>query len=309
LDIGRKFTEKTGHPVFVELEGASDATYEKIRANWPNVGIDVFFAAPVPMLKATSDGFTVPLTPDKIPNMANYRPFAQKEGTPHGIINEYVNYIIAYRKDIVTTPITKIADFYRPDLKGKLTIMSPHYVPGSLFTTFALSRGGDEKNWQPGVDALIDLAKTGNIGSVYESESVLIRNLVSGDFPVGIGEAGLIGQAASQNANVVALKHWDDGKVYTDGEGIVVIDTPRKDIALDFVNLYLDTENNQHHVDLTGYPSTNSQTHLSASAATYILTADEVQKYGYWPDDEVIVANQDAWLKAWETQIAPLMSK
>jgi putative spermidine/putrescine transport system substrate-binding protein len=64
---------------------------------------------------------------------------------------------------------------------------------------------------------------------------------------------------------------------------------------------------NTLYAQVAGEAPLNAKATAPAKLAHLVFTPDEMKKYVYVPDFNVVLANQDAWAKRWENEIAPLL--
>jgi spermidine/putrescine-binding protein len=101
-----------------------------------------------------------------------------------------------------------------------------------------LWKGGNEKNIKPGLDAVEELARLGNIGVVYSSEADAVRAIATGEAAVGILAAANIYELYRQGVPIDAVFIIPGVKTVVVADVIAVVNGPRKDDALKFVDFF-----------------------------------------------------------------------
>ena len=76
---------------------------------------------------------------------------------------------------------------------------------------------------------------------------------------------------------------------------------------MDFVNFCISPEMNTLYGKVAGEAPLNVKATTPANLAHLSFTATEMEKFVYVPDYAVVLGQQDAWAKRWESDIAPLL--
>ena len=76
---------------------------------------------------------------------------------------------------------------------------------------------------------------------------------------------------------------------------------------LDFINFCISPEMSTLYAEVAGEAPLNVKAKTPDSLKHLAFTPEEFDKYVYVPDFNEVLAQQDAWTKRWENEIAPLL--
>ena len=292
--VAKPFTAKTGIPVEFEVGGTLDRL-AKARVSKGAPLVDITFTTSHVGRLYMSDGLYEKLDLAQIPNSKDLAKEAFRSDYHIGTW-AYV-YTIAYRPDQVKMNITKWADLWSPELKGKVGM--PDFDPSHIITISALLEGGDEKNWQKGQERLKQMKP--NIAAFYATDARSQDLMKTGDAPVqvmlSINAFHLIGQG--MNVKVITP---------TDKPGIVGIDTAgvmagtkKSRHAHEFIDFALSKEIQEQLVAAFKAGPTNMKAVVPAALKGQpgvFTTPAEWKERGYIMNDEVRATTLAAW-KEW----------
>src|SRR5437868_5207219 len=142
--------------------------------------VDVTFTTSHVARLYASDGLLEKLDLAKLPASKDLAKEAFR--SEHAIGGWAYVYTIAYRADQVKTPITKWADLWRPDLKGKIAM--PDFDPSHIITISALLEGGNEKTWEKGQERLRQLKPS--IAAFFSTDARSQDLMKTGEAPVEV---------------------------------------------------------------------------------------------------------------------------
>ena len=311
--IGEEFQAQYNRPVALELHGGPSAVViSKIKSTWPNVKIDVVMVAPAVAVQLYREGYLLELSESNLPVLKDIPDPLELKKVDGKIIAAplyYISYGIVWRTDIIKKPIRSYDDLYDPSLKGLIAMPHPTYGTGDWLINFALWKGGDEKNIKAGLDAVEELAKVGNIGVVYSSEADAIRAIATGEAAVGILGAGNIYELYRQGVPIDAIFIIPGTRTVVVADVIAVVNGPRKDDALKFVNFFLGGDNQEKFSKTVGLPPANSKASADPEVMRWNLKPDEVSMVGYMPDPQYKAEKIDEWVSWWDSTIVPLLKK
>jgi putative spermidine/putrescine transport system substrate-binding protein len=173
----------------------------------------------------------------------------------------------------------------------------------------AMHRGGSAQNLEPGWAFLKELAKSGNIGRVANSDVDVTNSLSSGETSVSF--QGAMGPLElTKNFPIKHLTKMPRASGLLSGiyqEGWVVLKGGKTAGALDFANFTISAENNEFFNAASGAIPTNVKAKVADNLAYLKYTEAEIKESAYIPDWTYISGQVDAWNKHWEKEIAPLL--
>ena len=177
--VAKPLEEQTGLKVEYQASTLA-AAIAKLIASRDNPPFDMLMADSPNLPELMRAGIIEPLTTSDVPNITKLLPKVREFGD-YGIPYLTNAIILTYNSKLVKQPITSYADLLRPDLKGKLGMLTPENT-GGLLTMIALaeSNGGSLDNMEPGFAALAKMRQnitavtpaTVNLLQFYEQEEV-----------------------------------------------------------------------------------------------------------------------------------------
>lgn len=306
--------EKT-HPnmrVAWELhEGSSAAVATKVRATWPNVKYDlidgndpvVHIMAREGWLESVDDLPNLKQVPDKF-ILRNDK--GQATAVPH-----FAGGVTwGYRADLVDKPFTSLEELLEPRFRGKIGLRSLSSWSGLPLVSMARERGGDERNVEPGFAFLKDLAKSGNVVTVANSNTDVINSLNLGETAVFLGNSSEWGRVAANHP--VKLVNRVSGsrslRTYYTLAHWLIPKAPKSDLAKDFANLTLEAGNNGAFAKAISAAPVNMKAAVEDPVGTF-LKPEELDQHAYFCDFKFMSENDQKWLERFDTEIRPLLRR
>ncbi|MCK1526195.1 extracellular solute-binding protein [Bradyrhizobium sp. 182] len=292
--------------------GGSIAILPKIKATWPKHGIDLLTGWDVSWQTIAKEGWAAPVTVEQVPNISDVPQKLLVKDSAGNVIN-IPRTISAlywwYREDLVPFEITKLEDLLDPRLKGKICWPVPSLNSNLQAVSFALHKGGNERNMEPAWDFLKQLARSGNIGRVAIADTDTTTSITSGETWVTFS-AGTAANRIGQNFKLKYLSKAPSQsgfKTFVFHEGWCVLKEGRTDAAFKFANFALRPENNEHFNRSIGGVPVNAKAKPSDDVRHMSFNNEEMERYVYIPDWAYISQEVNAWNKRWEREIQPLL--
>jgi putative spermidine/putrescine transport system substrate-binding protein len=291
-------------------QGGSGAILPKIKATWPNSDYDYVAGWEGSFNGMIKEDWLVPVTTAAIPNLVD---IPQKiivknskdelMAVPRAIGGIY----FAYRQDISPVEVKSIEDLFDPRLKGKICWPGPTQAMMLQIVALALHAGGSEKNMEPGWALMKKLAQSGNIGRVGVTDTDFSTSLTSGETVAGFYSEPQLTDVA-KSFPVVRLTKQPGLPTFLYQSGFAVMkNRPNLQATLDFVNFCISPEMSALYAEVAGEAPLNVKAKTPESLKHLAFTPEEMDKFVYVPDFNVVLSQQDAWSKRWESEIAPLL--
>src|SRR2546422_9278867 len=233
--IAKPFTAKTGIPVEFEVGGTLDRL-AKARVAKAAPLVDITFTTSHVGRLYMSDGLFQKLDMAKLPNARDLAPEALRSDAHLGVW-AYV-YTIAYRPDQVKMDITKWADLWDPQLKGKVGM--PDFDPSHIITISALLEGGNEKTWERGQERLKRLKP--NIAAFFSTDARSQDLMKTGEAPVEVMLSINAYHLREQGLNVTVVEPKDQPGILGIDVATVMAGSKKTAAAYQFVDLLLSKE-------------------------------------------------------------------
>jgi putative spermidine/putrescine transport system substrate-binding protein len=291
-------------------QGGSGAILPKIKAAWPRVEYDYVAGWEGSFNGMMKEDWLVPVTVASVPNLAD---IPQKiivknakgdwEAVPRAVGGIY----FAYRKDICPLELKSVDDLFDPRLKGKLCWPGPTQSMMLQLVALALHSGGNEKNTEPGWALMKKLAQSGNIGRIAVTDTDFTTSLTSGETVGGFYSEPQL-TAPAKSFPVVRLTKQEGMPCFLYQSGFAVMkNRPNLEATLAFINHCISPEMSTLYAEVAGEAPLNVKAKTPDALKHLSFTPAEFDKYVYVPDFDVVLAQQDAWTKRWENEIAPLL--
>jgi len=257
----KTFEEQSGCKVSATYVGSNDDFAPKLAAGG---GVYDLITPSIDTIKTMIDaGFVEPLETDKITEWNNIYPKfrdAEKvsdEGQIYGMPYAWGAIAFMYRKDKFDTPPTSIADLWREDLKGKVSLWDDK---SAIYVAARLEGNNDIYHL---TDAQLEQAKAklieqkplvrkywataGELVDLYAAGEVWISNTWAGYQSALIKEKGI---------DVVEFIPKENAEGWLDS-WMVVKDTPNKDCAYQFLNMQSSELGQCGVANVNGYSAAN----------------------------------------------------
>lgn len=293
--------------------GGSAAILPKIKSQWPdNLQYDMVAGWTPVFLSMVREGWAETVTIETVPNLVDV-PEAlitkDADGNWKNVPRNTNGTYFGYREDICPIEITSIEDFLDPKLKGQILWPDPFYGTNIQMVMLALARGGDEYNMEPGWEFMKELAKSGNIGRVFKTETDMINSLSTGETSLAHGAGSNFVTLARQFPinQLTKVPNSPGLKTAIVVEGWTVMKGGNTAAANDFANWTISAENNEWWASSIGAPPVNDKSAAPAELAPLVFTEAEIQASGYFPDWDYISQQVDGWVKRFEQEIVPLL--
>lgn len=292
--------------------GGSIAILPRIKAKWPNPGIDLLTGWDVSWQTVAREGWAEPVTLEKVPNLASIPQKLLVKDSGGNVINipRTLNTMFwLHREDITPFQLAKLDDLLDPRLKGKICFPAPLLNSNLQMVSLALHKGGDERNMEPAWDFLKKLARSGNIGRVANADTDVTTAMSSGEtcvsFMTGTG-ASVLGRSFKVRP-LTKMARETGFLAFLYHEGWCVLKGGNADAAFKFANFAISPENNAEFNQNNGGVPVNVKAQVSDDRKPMMFNDDEMERHVYFPDWSYLSKQADAWLKRWEQEIAPLL--
>jgi putative spermidine/putrescine transport system substrate-binding protein len=311
--IAANFTRDTGIPVLFEYHaGASSTVIPKISQAWPQVTIDLTSVAPGVAYQLAQQGYLAELKSDEMPVMNDIPSnlFLKYDGKTICAPLYVIPVIsVVWRTDLISQPITKWSDLFKPEFDKKIATSYLSLGTGAALVDTAYNFGGNDTNVEQGFQQLKQLAP--HIGALWTTEAESVNFLASGQYPIELYMvASNMFQVHKQGLPIAWKATFDDvptPSFEVAADCVAVVNGPRQAEAEQFLNYYLNANNNAYLDNIIGLPPVNKNAVASPDIAAWNPTSQEIAQYGRFADAAARAQNIDAWTTQWDSEIAPLI--
>lgn len=295
---------------WVLFQGGAGSILPKIKTSWPNPEYDYVAGWEGSFNTMVTEDWLETVTTELIPNLADIPEaliIKDSEGNWKAVPRAVGGIYLGYRKDTSPMEITSIDDLFSPELKRMICWPGPTQNMMLQIVALALHGGGDENNMEPGWELMTELARSGNIGRIAVTDSDFTNSLTSGETAVGFfAEPGWT--TIAENFDIQRLTKTKGIPTFLYQSGFAVLkNRPNTEATLAFIDHAISPEMNTLYAEVAGEAPLNSRAKSPAKLAHLTFTSQEMSDYVHVPDFSLVLAQQDAWTKRWESDIAPLL--
>ena len=286
---------------------ASAEAYSKVQSERENPVASVVVGDAIGVAAGVEADYYEELDPEVVTNMELLEGYPREAfgNEAVAIANETIN--MAYRKDLfeekgIPAP-TKWEDLYNPDLKSEVGMFSAGIsAPYSLVLNLAKIAGGDVDNIDPGFEKANELAESGQIGSFYDSGSMMYQGLSTGE--IMVGPTYLAGAAdLTEIDENVELVFPEDGFAHGLYIAAVIKDSPNQDKAQQYINLLLSEEYQKAIAEERSTSPIRGDLDLSDELSTKILAGSDGWEIAHQVDWIKLSSLQNEWYNRWIREV------
>jgi spermidine/putrescine transport system substrate-binding protein len=245
-----KFQETTGiKATYAEDIDDNDTYYGKVQGqlkNGQDIGKDVIVLTDWMAARLIRQGYVQKLDKANIPNAKNLNPKLQDvefdKGRNYSLTWQSGYAGIAYRKDKVGHELKTIDDLWKPELKGKIVVLSEmRDTVGVIMLSQGKDISGDfsEDDFMAALEVLQKQVDSGQIRQVKGNS--YLEDLYSGNAIAAIGWSGdmLVAQAEQEDPNYTFQLPETGGTLWSDNL-MIPVGSPHKKNAETLIDYYYD---------------------------------------------------------------------
>jgi putative spermidine/putrescine transport system substrate-binding protein len=294
-----------------ELHGSGAAAIlAKVKASWPEPRYDFIAAYDPVFIAMIKEDWVETVTPELVPNLAKVPEayvFKDSAGNFKNIPRSVAGHYFGYRPDTCPIEFSSIDQLLDPKLKGQICWPHPLQMSGLPIVALAYHHGGDERNIEPGWKMLAEIAKSGNIGRVCETEVDFINSMTSGETSVSFWNMSAWMNIA-KNVELRQLTKHDGMITFMATTGSVILkNRPNLKATANFLNLSINAENNSLYSKIVLEAPVNIDSTAAPNLQHMVFTKEENAKYVKMPDWAYLAEQVPTWVRRWEQEIAPLL--
>ena len=291
-------------------QGGAGAILPKIKAAWPKVDYDYIAGWEGSFNSMIAEDGVETITAADVPNLADIPEkimMRDAKGNVKAVPRAVGGIYFGYRTDTAPFAVTKIDDLFDKRLKGAICWPGPTQSMMLQIVALALQGGGNESNMEPGWKLMKDLAKSGNIGRIAVTDVDFTNSFTSGETSVGFF-AEPSWAAVAKNFKITRLTKQAGMATFLYQSGFAVMkNRPNRKATCDFINFAISPEMSALYAKVAGEAPLNGKAAMPPELAHLAFTPKEFDSFVHVPDYKVVLSQQDAWAKRWESDIAPLL--
>lgn len=288
------------------ISGPSGEMVAKLRAEKDNPTIDVYGTGSGFERIVVEEGLVAEFDPELMPNLKDVHPSGLYKNA--AVANSFNGVGLAYHKERVPREPTSWYDLWDPDFAPVAINQIASSYGYSLFAFINELEGGTEENQEPGWAKYRELAKTKKpliTSSTDETVSCIVTR-------------GIALSVATNSRSVNLMKEgYPLGFVYPKEGALawgtymtVVKGTGNEELAMEFINFWLDPEVNGNFCSMVNYGPANQKAVFPPDYAygEYLMWGDR-HEAAWHADFTYLRAKVSEWNELWTTDILPLLEQ
>jgi putative spermidine/putrescine transport system substrate-binding protein len=280
--------------------GTSAAMLGQIRAQKADPQIDVLIFDVSTAIIGNAEGLFSKLTTSEVPSLAELYPEAR-----YGDFGPAVTYdhlIFVYDKQNLNPPITKLADLWRPDLKGQLAISAPPNIQGLALTAIvAKMEGGDAMRSIDG--AMKKLRELAPSVQTFEPNPDGYTLILNGVIKVAMGWNARAQLYSDETNGRLAVLLPPEGSVFQINTINIPEGAKNRAAALAFVNYALGREAQKAFTERMFYAPTNARADIAPAALARTAATPENRARMIPVDWAEVAKVRDQWNNRWRREV------
>lgn len=290
--------EKTGRGrVTYETENSISAT-TKLQAQRDDPPFDVMMLSRGITVRNGKAGLLVPIGAGELPNGAQLVASGMAPSNwGAAMLMDALD--IMYDKSKVSTPITSWLDLWRPDLKGRVAIMSSSLPVYSIVMQMARITSGDDRKDASYEAAFAKLRELKPSVRTFYSDPVQASQMVErGEVVAAVQFAGRISSVTRANPNIVRATP-KEGVPAVPYDLCLVAKSKMKDVALQYIDYCLSPAVQSSLAARLAITPAHKDAKVPPESAPLVVPASSL----WYPDEEFAADKTAEWARRWQREV------
>lgn len=293
----RQFNAK----VIFDTQGSSNEKAAKIRASQGQYVYDLAVLTDSDILALAPENLLTKVDAAALPEMKNLYEKAIAVGHGYGPSVMFEPLVLVYNKEKVSPPPDSWNALWDPKYRGRVAISHADEGKGLfLLIQAALMGGGSESNVEAGFARLRTLVP--NVGYWLRTSAQYIPYLDRGDVwltPYWNGRTQVLKDQGMPIESVVPK----EGTLATTNIWAIPQSAKNKDLAIKFVNFYLNVRQQTAWAEHMFYSPTNKTVVVPPAVASRIVYGPAQVAKLHLPDAAVVAKERPGWIERWNKEI------
>ncbi len=282
--------------------GTSAQMLGTVRAQKADPQVDVVIFDVTTSGIGNAEGLFSRLSPVEVPSLNDLDPQARAAGGEFGPAVTFDHLVLVYDKQNLNPPLGKLADLWRPELKGLVALAAPPNIQGLALTAMvAKMEGGDHtKSIDGAIRKLQELAPSVQTWEPNPDGYTLILN---GVVRVATGWNARAQLYSDETKGRLGVLLPPEGSVFQINTINVTEGSKNKAAAIAFANYALSREAQKAFTERMFYAPTNVKADIAASALARTASSPENRARMIPVDWTEIAKVRDQWNNRWRREI------
>ncbi|MBA4267990.1 MAG: ABC transporter substrate-binding protein [Methylobacterium sp.] len=282
--------------------GTSAQMVGSVRAQKADPQIDVVIMDVTTSSIGNIEGLFEKLTPAEFPVLEELAPEARAAGGEFGPAVTFDHLVLVYDTQNLKPPITKLADLWRPDLKGQLALSAPPNIQGLALTAMVEKmEGGDHrKSIDAAMRKLKELAPSVN---TFEPNPDGYSLILNGVVKVATGWNARSQLYGDQSNGRIGTLLPPEGSVFQINTINLTAGSKNRAVAAAFVKHALSQQAQKAFTERMFYAPTNAKAQIDPKAVARTAAAPESRASMIPVDWNDILKVRDQWNNRWRREV------
>jgi putative spermidine/putrescine transport system substrate-binding protein len=282
--------------------GTSAQMVGSVRAQKADPQIDVVIMDVTTSSIGNIEGLFEKLTPAEFPVLEELAPEARAAGGEFGPAVTFDHLVLVYDTQNLKPPIAKLADLWRPDLKGQLALSAPPNIQGLALTAMVEKmEGGDHrKSIDAAMRKLKELAPSVN---TFEPNPDGYSLILNGVVKVATGWNARSQLYGDQSNGRIGTLLPPEGSVFQINTINLTAGSKNRAVAAAFVKHALSQQAQKAFTERMFYAPTNAKAQIDPKAVARTAAAPESRASMIPVDWNDILKVRDQWNNRWRREV------
>lgn len=282
--------------------GTSAQMVASIRAQKADPQVDVAIMDVTTSTIGNVEGLFDKMSPADVPSLNELYPEARAVGGEFGPAVTYDHLVLVYDAQNLKPPIMKLADLWRPDLKGFVALAAPPNIQGLALTAMtAKMEGGDFRQSIDGaIKKLRDLAPS---VQTFEPNPDGYSLILNGVVRVATGWNARAQLYSDETKGRIGVVLPPEGSVFQINTINVTAGSKNRAAAMAFANFALSQAAQKAFTERMFYAPTNAKASIDPAALARTAAAPENRSRMIPLDWNEIVRVRDQWNNRWRREV------
>lgn len=282
--------------------GTSAQMVGSVRAQKADPQIDVVIMDVTTSSIGNIEGLFEKLTPAEFPVLEELAPEARAAGGEFGPAVTFDHLVLVYDTQNLKPPITKLADLWRPDLKGQLALSAPPNIQGLALTAMVEKmEGGDHrKSIDAAMRKLKELSPSVN---TFEPNPDGYSLILNGVVKVATGWNARSQLYGDQSNGRIGTLLPPEGSVFQINTINLTAGSKNRAVAAAFVKHALSQPAQKAFTERMFYAPTNAKAQIDPKAVARTAAAPESRASMIPVDWNDILKVRDQWNNRWRREV------
>ena len=237
-----------------------------------------------------------------VPSLSELHPDARAVGGDFGPAVTYDHLVLVYDTQNLNPPLAKLADLWRPDLKGQIALAAPPNIQGLALTAMVEKMTGGD--YRKSVDAAIaKLRELAPSVQTFEPNPDGYSLILNGVVRVATGWNARAQLYSDQSNGRIGVLLPPEGSVFQINTINVTAGSKNRVAAMAFVNFALSQAAQKSFTERMFYGPTNAKAQIDAKAIARTAAQPESRSRMIPLDWNEVVKLRDQWNNRWRREV------